>query len=51
MKSRMRSSTVVIEEVWCSVDSLVVVESSVLRTGICGKNPAHGKSAKRCVLF
>jgi hypothetical protein len=30
-----------------SADSFVVAESSVLRINICGKNPAHRKSAKR----
>ena len=30
-----------------SADNLVVVESFVLRINICGKNPAHRKSAKR----
>ena len=30
-----------------SADTFVVTESSVLRINICGKNPAHRKSAKR----
>jgi hypothetical protein len=31
----------------CSKDSFVVAESFVLRNNICGKKPAHRKSAKR----
>jgi hypothetical protein len=31
----------------CSADSFVVAESSVLRINICGKTPAHRKSAER----
>ncbi len=31
----------------CSADSLEVAESFVLRINICGKNPAHRKSANR----
>ncbi len=31
----------------CSADSFVVAESSVRRMNICGKNPAHRKSANR----
>ena len=34
-------------EVSCYTDSFVVAESFVLRINICGKNPAHRKSAKR----
>jgi len=41
------NSTFAIGGVSCSADSFVVTESSVLRTGICGKNPAHRKSANR----
>jgi hypothetical protein len=43
------NSTFAIGGVSCSADSFVVAESSVLRTGICGENPAHRKSAKRYV--
>jgi len=31
----------------CSADSFVVAESLVLRINICGKKPAHRKSANR----
>ena len=41
------NSTFAIGGVSCSADSFVVAESLVLRTGICGKKPAHRKSAKR----
>lgn len=41
------NSTFAIGGVSCSVDSFVVAESSVLRMNICGKNPAHRKSANR----
>jgi hypothetical protein len=41
------NSTFAIGGVSCSADSFVVAESSVLRINICGKNPAHRKSAKR----
>jgi hypothetical protein len=41
------NSTFAIGGVSCSADSFVVKESSVLRINICGKNPAHRKSAKR----
>ena len=41
------NSTFAIGGVSCSADSLVVAESFVLRINICGKNPAHRKSAKR----
>jgi hypothetical protein len=40
-------NTFAIVGVSCSEDSFVVAESSVLRICICGKNPAHRKSAKR----
>jgi hypothetical protein len=33
--------------VQCSADTFVVNQSLVLRINICGKNPAHRKSAKR----
>ena len=41
------NSTFAIGGVSCSADSLVVAESFVLRINICGKNPAHRKSATR----
>lgn len=41
------NSTFAIGGVSCSVDSLVVAESLVLRIKFSGKNPAHRKSAKR----
>ena len=41
------NSTFAIGGVSFSPDSFVVAESSVLRINICGKNPAHRKSAKR----
>jgi hypothetical protein len=41
------NSTFAIGGVSCCADSLVVAGSSVLRINICGKKPAHRKSAKR----
>jgi len=41
------NSTFAIGGVSCFADSFVVTESSVLRINICGKKPAHRKSAKR----
>ena len=41
------NSTFAIGGVSCSADSFVVAESFVLRINICGKKPAHRKSAKR----
>ena len=41
------NSTCAIGGASCSVDSLVVAESFVLRIKFSGKNPAHRKSAKR----
>jgi len=41
------NSTFAIGGVSCSADNLVVAKSFVLRINICGKNPAHRKSAKR----
>ena len=41
------NSTFAIGGVSCSADSLLVAESFVLRINICGKIPAHRKSAKR----
>lgn len=43
------NSTFAIGGVSCFADTFVVAESSVLRINIYGKNPAHRKSAKRCV--
>lgn len=47
MKKRPHNSTFAIGGVSCYADSLVAAESIVLRINICGKNPAHRKSAKR----
>jgi hypothetical protein len=44
-KNRTHNSTLAIGGVSCSVDSFVVAESSELRINICGKKPAHRKSA------
>ncbi len=44
------NSTFAIGGVSFSADSVVVAESFVLRINICGKNPAHRKSAKRYLL-
>ena len=41
------NSTFAIGGVSCSADSFVVADSSVLRINICGKKPAHRKSANR----
>ena len=41
------NSTFAIGGVSFSADSFVVAESSVLRINICGKKPAHRKSANR----
>jgi hypothetical protein len=41
------NSTLAIGGVPSSLDSFVVTESSVLRTNICAKKPAHRQSAKR----
>jgi hypothetical protein len=41
------NSTFAIGGVSCFADSFVVAESSVFRINICGKKPAHRKSAKR----
>jgi hypothetical protein len=41
------NSTLAIGGVLSPLDSFVVAESSVLRTNICGKKPAHRQSAKR----
>uniref|UniRef100_UPI00404A0B9D hypothetical protein n=1 Tax=Gelidibacter sp. TaxID=2018083 RepID=UPI00404A0B9D len=53
MKQRTTTgnSTFAIGGVSCSADSLVVAESFVLRFKFSGKNPAHRKSAKRCVQY
>jgi hypothetical protein len=45
-ESRTHNSTFAIGGVQCSADTLVVNQSLVLRINICGKNPAHRKSAK-----
>jgi len=45
------NSTFAIGGVSCSADSFVVAESFVLRINICGKKPAHRKSAKRYKPF
>jgi hypothetical protein len=41
------NSTFAIVGVSCSADSLRLTESFVLRINICGKKPAHCKSANR----
>jgi hypothetical protein len=41
------NSTLAIGGVSSPHDSIVVGESSVLRTNFCAKNPAHRQSAKR----
>jgi hypothetical protein len=41
------NSTFAIGGVSCSADSFVVKGNSVLRMNICGKKPAHRKSANR----
>jgi hypothetical protein len=46
-EAHTHNSTFAIGGVSCSKDSFVVKESSVLRMNICGKKPAHRKSAKR----
>lgn len=45
------NSTFAIGGLPCSVESLAVSESFVLRIKISGENPAHCKSAKRYQLF
>ncbi|WHZ09069.1 MAG: hypothetical protein OJF59_002824 [Cytophagales bacterium] len=49
MRKTAHNSTFAIGEASCSADSLVVAESFVLRINISGKNPAHRKSANRCM--
>jgi hypothetical protein len=51
MRITAANSTFAIGGVSCSADSFVVIESAVLRMNICGKNPAHRKSAKRWLPF
>ena len=46
-EARTTNSTFAIGGVSCSADSFVVAESFVLRINICGKKPAHRKSANR----
>jgi hypothetical protein len=50
-EQRTANSTFAIGGVSCSAGSFVVAESFVLRINICGKNPAHRKSAKRYAAF
>jgi len=45
--ARTHNSTFAIGGVSSPLVSFVVAESSVLRINICGKKPAHRKSAKR----
>ena len=45
------NSTFAIGGVSCSADSLVVAESSLLRTNFCAEKPAHRQSAKRYGQF
>jgi hypothetical protein len=51
VKNTAGNSTFAIGGVWCSADSFVVDESSVLRINICAEKPAHRKSAKRYASF
>jgi hypothetical protein len=51
VKAHTHNSTFAIGGVSYSADSFVVAESFVLRINICGKNPAHRKSAKRYRAF
>lgn len=46
-KAQTANSTFAIGGVSCSADSFAVAASFVLRINICGKKPAHRKSAKR----
>lgn len=46
-EKRTHNSTFAIGGASNSVVSFVLAESFVLRINICGKNPAHHKSAKR----
>jgi len=46
-EARTANGTFAIGGVSCSADTFVVTESFVLRINICGKKPAHRKSAKR----
>ena len=48
-EARTANSTFAIGGVSCFADSFVVAESFVLRIKFSGKNPAHRKSANRCV--
>ena len=50
-RTPVHNSTFAIGGVSFSADSFVVRESAVLRTNICGKNPAHRKSAKRYAAY
>ena len=45
------NSTLAIGGVSSPLDSLVVAESSVLRTNFCAEKPAHRQSAKRYKPF
>lgn len=45
MKSQNANSTFAIGEVSCSAESLMISESFLLSINICGKYPAHRKSA------
>jgi len=46
-KKPVANSTFAIGGVSSSLDSFVVIESSVLRTNFCAKKPAHRQSANR----
>jgi hypothetical protein len=48
-RNTAHNSTLAIGGVPSPLDSLVVAESSVLRTNFCAEKPAHRQSAKRCV--
>lgn len=47
MKNTTANSTLAIGGVSSPLDSIVVAESSVLRTNFCAKKPAHRQAAKR----
>jgi hypothetical protein len=47
MRTTAANSTLAIAGVPSPLDSFEVAESSVLRTNICAKKPAHRQSAKR----
>jgi hypothetical protein len=46
-EKRTYNSTFAIGGVSCFTDTFVIAESLILRINICGKKPAHCKSANR----